>query len=205
MKRIIAALFIGSLLLSAFPVLAQESEGSHDGFFLRFLLGGGYDSFVEKDLLGADFWLSGSAGTFRLQIGGSLAPGFILFGELASTVADNPDVKWGSISGTTSKTEMSLREMGIGICYYFNPCNIYLSGSITAARGYLTYSGTTGSTEMGGGINVAVGKEWYVSQSWGLGVALLMGVHGMKSDEGALGEKTCRNAFIGIAFSATYN
>ena len=51
------------------------------------------------------------------------------------------------------------------------PTNVYLAGSIALASGTLISDWGTTELNAGYGINVAVGKEWWVSDNWGIGVA----------------------------------
>ena len=61
---------------------SQDSEitgfHQHDGFFLRMQGGAGSGKMVEVDIEGSDMTLSGAAGSFRLQIGGTVAENLIL-------------------------------------------------------------------------------------------------------------------------------
>lgn len=65
---------------------------------------------------------------------------------------------------------------GAGLTYYLTPSNFYLSGSLGILLAQVKSSdGGYYFKELyiGPGIRLSVGKEWWVSENWGLGVALL--------------------------------
>ena len=97
--------------------------------------------------------------------------------------------------------------------YYLLPAHLYFSGTLTLSylsRGYYgVSSGSEGSggngailtnTDIGG--SFMVGKEWWVSANWGLGVAGIVHIASMKlpnTDSRATAEA------LSLVLSATYN
>jgi hypothetical protein len=81
------------------------------------------------------------------------------------------------------------------------PSNFYFS--VTPAIGVVSLNegGTTYDTKNGFAIRLAVGKEWWVSDNWGLGLNLQ---YAHASNESKTGVKMSTN-WAGLAFSATYN
>jgi hypothetical protein len=201
---IFAAVLFTLLLAHQNNSFATQGE-NHQGLYLRFLLGGGYLSATEKDFFGSDLKIHGNAGHFSFQIGGAVTNNFILFFDYAAVAAKNPKAEWSGVSVSTSGTELQLQNAGGGITYYFMPINMYLSVSVVAAKATLKVNSDSGATELGPGVNIALGKEWWVSDNWGLGIALVGHYSKVKSDEGVLGKKDVVNSYIGVAFSATYN
>jgi hypothetical protein len=100
-----------------------------------------------------------------------------------------------------------MSDLGLGACYYFMPVNIYLSASVTVSRDRLEIDEKKGSTNPGVGAYVSIGKEWWVSDNWGLGVALFAYASRMDARESGtfVGRYTVYNTVAGVVFSATYN
>ena len=188
----------------------QEISGfhQHDGFFLRFHGGAGSGKMVEEDLLGSDMTLSGLAGVFRFQIGGTVATNLVLFGEMGAFVMSDPEMEWQTLSGTAENVDLSISDIGAGLSYYFMPSNIYLSGTFTISRDRIELKdlNRSGSTQSGFGMYFSIGKEWWVSADWGLGVAGF-GYFSQTTDKDASSnqEYTVKNTVFGIVFSATYH
>jgi hypothetical protein len=198
--------------LNAQPEEACAPEGAfcHDGLFLRFQTGFGLGRMVEKDVGGRDITMSGTAGVFRFQLGGTIFGNFIVYGEMGAISLTDPSIKGeeGYIT-TTSQSDITLTmsDLGLGVCYYFMPVNIYIAASATMSRDRLEIDKEKGSTEPGAGVYVSLGKEWWISDNWGLGVALFAYASRMEARESGSfsGRYTVYNAVTGIVFSATYN
>jgi len=188
------------LMFSGAVFAQEEGTNEHDGFFLRFQLGAGYQSLTYQ--ANPDVVFSGLAGNFVFQIGGALMNNFILFGEINSVLVDEPKVKVGSASGTAEGVSVSVVGLGGGFSYYVMPSNVYLSLSVTASKATLEDSYSSGESEYGLGTTLSLGKEWWVSENWGLGVALV-GQFAYMKDKGV--SNKMYNYYGGIAFSATFN
>ena len=67
----------------------------------------------------------------------------------------------------------------------------------------MTTSGTSSSSQAGFGAKVGVGKEWWVGDHWGLGLAGQFFL-GINQDTGG-DPPTWATLGGGLAFSATYN
>ena len=191
---------------------AQEQEISsfhqHDGLFLRFHGGVGSGKMVEEDFMGSDMTLTGLAGVFRFQIGGTVATNLAPFGEMGAFVISDPSMEWQTRSGTMENVDLSISDIGAGVTYYFMPSNIYLSGTIVLSRDKIELKDLdrAASTEMGFGMYLSVGKEWWVSADWGLGVAGF-GYFSQTTDKDVSSnqEYTVKNTVFGVVFSATYH
>ncbi len=196
------------------PVLAaaQEQEiggvHQHDGFFLRFHAGAGSGNVVEEFGSAGDMKFTGLAGVFRLQIGGSIADNLVAYGELGAFVISDPELEWNEISGTMEDVNLSISDFGAGLTYYFMPSNIYLSGTFTISKNKIesTVNDISASTESGIGGYLAIGKEWWVSAEWGLGVAgFYYFSQATDKDDFANAEYDIKNSVFGIVFSATFH
>jgi hypothetical protein len=198
--------------VQAQPEEAVQPEGAfrHDGLFLRFQTGFGLGRMVEKEVGGRDISMSGTAGAFRFQLGGAALENLMVYGEVGGFSMTDPTIKGeeGYIT-TTSQSDVTLTmsDLGLGACYYFMPVNIYLSASVTVSRDRLEIDEKKGSTNPGVGAYVSIGKEWWVSDNWGLGVALFAYASRMDARESGtfVGRYTVYNTVAGVVFSATYN
>lgn len=205
------ALFFAAAV-QAQPEESVSPEGAfcHDGLFLRFQTGFGLGRMVEKDVGGRDISMGGTAGVFRFQLGGAARENLIVYGEIGGFSMTDPAIKGeeGYIT-TTSQSDITLTmsDLGLGACYYFMPVNIYLSASVTISRDRLEIDEKKGSTNPGVGAYVSIGKEWWVSDNWGLGVALFAYASRMDARESGtfVGRYTVYNTVAGVVFSATYN
>ncbi len=187
--------------LGSIPALAGAPR-THDGFFLRLSGGPGYAS-PSLDYLDSNLKLSGSSGDLNLAVGGMVSPNLALHGTLLSWVVSNPDVSWGGPGSVRFDGDLSMAAIGAGLTYYFMPANIYASGSV--GFGSLTLDaaeGLDGETKDGPVVDLTLGKEWWVGNSWGLGAALAFGYHSFP-------EKQLTTNWTGgslaLRFSATLN
>ena len=60
--------------------------------------------------------------------------------------------------------------IGPGVTYYLMPANVYFSGSV----GVGSLSGSdelNGNSDTGFALDTTIGKEWWVGDNWGLGLA----------------------------------
>jgi len=84
------------------------------------------------------------------------------------------------------------------------PANIYVSGSILLARTIFEYRDYKEESIIGSGIFLCIGKEWWVGENWGLGVAGFFEGAWMKDKKDAQGHQAdITNQILGIAFTAT--
>jgi tetratricopeptide (TPR) repeat protein len=189
--------------------LAERMEGveSHDGFFLRFLGGVGYAFHTGKlspqraQELGTDrLSARGVALLFSSSIGWCVAESFALhFGLLGNVIPS------ASIGGRDDlNPAVSVGGLSLGATYYWMPLNLYLSGNLFGAAVSVVVDksekGTT--TNDGYGLELLLGKEWWVSDNWGIGAAAQLSLAGSPSqdvDGGIVSIST------GLMLSLTYN
>jgi len=182
----------------------------HDGFYFRLLTGPAVLAAATDEDAG-DLSISGWGWGIGLAAGAAIAPNVIVYGELFGKAAVDVTIDQDGTEFETDDTSLSLGGLGGGIAIYL-PNNIYLSGTLAFAR--LVFDPNTdrdddeGSTDIGGALLATVGKEWWVSANWGLGVALQLSAAGMNDRESELGggEDVTFGAFGAmLAFSATLN
>jgi hypothetical protein len=215
MKKLINKILTAIIILSGITFgqggaqgLGQTGIHEHDSFFLRMMYGFGYAELVEKDVLGSDLKYSGFSQDLRFQIGGTVAENLILFGEFGGVMQIDPQFEYMGVTGKATDVTVSVFDFGGGITYYWMPSNIYISLSLLSSQATFEFQGTTGESQYGFGFNGMVGKEWWVGEQWGLGVALYGYFSTMKDDgtiNGVNYSSDINNFSVGVMFSATYN
>ena len=159
------------------PTAAEAKPRTHDGFFLKLGLGGGYTSYGNADDA-VDSTLSGGAIEFDLSIGGTIADNLALYAFSAANAVPNPTLTVGSVEAESDDTVLTLRSFGVGLSYYLMPANVSLSigAGITSAelevRDPDSSVRITGTSDIGPYAFVGIGKEWWVGDEWGLGLGV---------------------------------
>jgi hypothetical protein len=187
-------------------LLADNTINRHLGFFIRPDLGFGYLTSSESTSAG-DATISGFAGLAGVSIGGAVAENVILGAHLFDAVSSNPDVSLGGTSVKTSDTTVTMFGIGPELTYYFMPNNIYLSGTLALTRMTVRNNGNDASTDWGFGTRLTLGKEWWVSNHWGLGLSghVSYSNNNDPATNGSGNDHTLSSWAFGAAFSATYN
>jgi hypothetical protein len=191
------------LLVASLAATAWAGPRDHDGgFFLR--LSGGYGTVTTLHDIGeTDQEVSARTADVNVAIGGMVTPNLAIHGTLFgwSWFTPHPEISlYGS--SETLVSNVSLESIGVGLTYYIMPINTYISGSIGAAGLTFDKGYTRGETDMGPAIDLTMGKEWWVSDSWGLGVAAGFGYHSVP-ERGEEGDWTGWS--LGIRFTSSYN
>ena len=209
MKRAMAAAIVAAQGV-AFGAEAKDTTiNRHEGFFLRLDAEPGY---LSTSVSGAT--LTGTGVGMGIGIGGAVAENFILFLHVYSLGTSNPTVPSGSTSPGTGVSEVFTVGYGLGLSYYFMPENIYVSATLaithfSVAGSQADSNGTNPNIEIGNsyagpGGRIAIGKEWWVSDHWGLGVAGQLSF-AFNKDNGAADAPTWTTFAPSVAFSATFN
>lgn len=181
----------------------------HEGFFLRLGLGFGYLN-MSTEFNDQDLAIKGPSGIFTLALGGNISPGLIIYGELFGNAIVDPTVEVGGDEAEVEDATASVAGVGVGLAYYL-PSNIYFSGTLAASQ--LRWTQDTGTedieaeTEFGPAFVGTIGKEWWVSDNWGLGLAGQLVFSSNKDDDEAIGanDVTWTTVGLGLLFSATYD
>lgn len=184
-------------------LFAQNGVHTHDGFFMRFLVGPGYSQMTIDDVEGSEYKFSGAAGEFRFQIGSEISQNLIAYGVLGGGTITDPEVEWKGETHSTEDVKASAFDIGAGLTYYFMPDNYFVSGSLVGSRVQLEVSDKKFESDYGFGFFASVGKEWWVGDDWGLGVAIF-GYFSSVPDKDP-SDATISNVAFGAAFSATFN
>jgi len=185
------------------PKNRDKTINRHLGFFLRLDLGGGYLTASEPTNGPDNLTISGLAGAFGFGIGGAVAENTILSFHLYDGVALNPNVSLGSSSGSTNNSSLTMIGYGLGITQYVMPANVYVSVTPALTRISATANGNDSTSNWGFGGSLALGKEWWVSDHWGLGI--VAHVDGSWNTDSGSGKPTLTTYVLGLSFSATFN
>jgi hypothetical protein len=184
---------------ASLPGYPSRLPRSHDGFYLRLTQGFGAGS-----ASGEGTKYSGGSFGFSAAFGGALTPHLILYGEFLFHVIPNPKGNAQVDKPTLAGNPVASLGLGPGIAYYFMPLNLYLSGSLLLQQTLLVKSydnGSDGQLTTGLGLSFMVGKEWWVSSDWGLGVATQLFLASARDQSGT----TWNTRTLAILFSATWN
>jgi hypothetical protein len=177
------------------PAAAAEPRSHDGGFFLR--LGGGGGP-AQTSNTGVD--LSGMGGDFAVAIGLVARPNFAVHANLFGWMIENPDVEFEGASGEID-TKLDLSVLGGGFTYWFGNSNAYVSPAVGIATVSADGPDLNGESDSGVAIDVMAGKEWWLSNRWGLGVAAGGGYHNVPDGDG--GEFSGWNGALRV--SATFN
>jgi opacity protein-like surface antigen len=171
----IAALCSLALLSAPAVAAADDTPHLHDGFYLRLALGAGYLSDSASLKFGSvsqDYTLSGSGLALDILLGGTPAPGLVIGGGFQSASFGSPTLKSGDLSIDVSN-RIVYSTIGPFVDYYPNPADgLHFQGFI----GFATLSAqdnngrTSSKNPTGFGASVGVGYEWFVSNSWSIGI-----------------------------------
>jgi hypothetical protein len=164
---------------------------SHDGFYLRMQLGLGYTRMSTSTMM-TDVSLAGFGGNFGIALGGALKSHLILYGTLIGSTARTPTGRIhgplslsgasdGMLVGTVSLGGFGSAGVvgaGAGVAYYLDS-NVFFAGSLLGSRLFVddNNGNMVARSEWGVTAEGLVGKEWWLSDNWGLGVSgqLLLG------------------------------
>lgn len=173
------------------PPPPDPNAHQREGFFLRLRAGPGAD-FATRTGAETTLHLSGYGGGFAVSVGYVIARNVILYGELYDAFLQIPissDI--GTASGGIADG------FGPGIAYYFGESNIYLAAC--AGLALIRFDPDLLPLTLGFASNVSLGKEWWASGHWTLGIgAELAYGRATTSDE------KWTTATATFLFSATY-
>jgi hypothetical protein len=195
---------------------AHAQARQHDGFMARFTGGIGYGSATEEvDIpaagLSTDFTLSGVGGMFSFDVGGSPVENLVLTARFGGMSVSSPTAE---IDGQEVDFEETLGEddsavtfvlLGPAVTYYVMPANLYFTAAFGLGLVGVTVGNRDGQTDPGWALNLDVGWEFWVGQSWGLGPALRFFYTSAPDDvDGTDDDPSVNGVGFGVLFSATY-
>lgn len=166
---------------------------THDGFYLRLGLGGGYlNATGEATYVGNTYDATIRGGTFagEFLIGTTVASGLVIGGGSMGAAAYEPQVTLGN-DRVKSENTVNLGLIGVFADWYLNPREgLHLQAMIGYST--LTAQGSTGPSSLyagnanasgsgtglnadseltqGIGLGLGFGHEWWIGEQWSLGV-----------------------------------
>ncbi len=219
LKPFVCAAALVLVGLTSAGVVAQESppqgqvssatpEGyhQHDGFFFRLAPGASYSS-TSGSLGNADFSQDGAAFHRTFYLGWSVSPNIVLHvssGGPTSAASKVPNLEEGQL-------KLTFGGFGLGGTYYTD--DLYYATFTAGVSGLVVRDRKDNekksiSSDIGESLELSVGKEWWVSANWALGVAL-RGRYTRSDFEREVDDVSIagdvNNLSFGLAFSATYN
>lgn len=207
---------MGMLLIAG---TAHAQAETHDGFYLRLALGGGGGKLERSGNLDAgngvysgDSSISGPMSVFELALGGTPAPGLVVFGGLVAYT--HPEAKLEREDGSEVDLDGGLETgiMGAGVDYYIDDRGGFHFGGMLGL-GYARAPTPEGSLfenmgGAGGALSLSIGYDWWVSEQWSIGVlgrALGGKLHGEATTAGVTGSEDDTLSAGSIAFTALYH
>src|SRR5262245_15592201 len=186
-KGLFVAFATVAVLMVTLPQASLAGGGpqDHKGIFLRLGLGGGYVSSGSDDD-GVEVDISGIGGDFVFLLGGCVSENLALHGSLWSWSLWDPDVEIADDSGNSLEGELdgslSMGAYGGGMTYYMMPQNMYFTFNVGMARLEIDSDefDFDETSDWGFALEGSFGKEWWVGNSWGLGLAGVFGFHSIE-------------------------
>jgi len=193
---------------NAMPPPPEPGFHRHDGFYMRGVMGFAVGE-MRGDLANGQLQISGSGIAEAFAFGYAIKENVIVYGEYGIAGLFTATASGAGKNPNTSSTNPLTLSFAPGLAYYLEPQNLYVSGALGLAFSIATEKLNGGEVtsiqhDSGAGIggNLTLGKEWWVSANWGLGVAL-------RGSFARAREKTTDylwwSYFVAALFSATYN
>lgn len=204
MKKILLAIVAAASVVFAAP-------RTHDGFFLNLSLGLGYYGFEYEGNAGnmsVGMEYGGMGAEFDVKLGGRVAANTLLHATILA-VSNGGEVDMsagynGRFETVPVAADIAANLIGVGVTYYM-AANMYMTATIGMSKFSLDYDDSNrkseGATDSGFGFQLGIGREWWVSDEWGVGVSLSY-VHA-SAEDGPYGEISSNS--VSVMFSATFN
>jgi len=151
---------------------------------------------------------TGAVGAGAVDVGAAVVDNIILRGRLSAgweLMQDGPFAR-------DRDAAFVYGMLGAGADYYFMPLNLYVGATLALAGVSLVEVETRNRpahalhSKAGVGFDLDVGKEWWVTGNWGMGVALRVRLLSLAPANIARGSDSALTGLqVGAMFSATYN
>jgi len=161
------------IALLAFAALSVAEPHTHDGFFMNYAVGAGYQNFEFKHIVGSkSASIEGVSSEFSLKLGRAINPEMIVH----VTLFDVENTNELSFDGESYPIEgVNSMFIGIGATHY-TETNFFTSVSIGYTQ---THFATEAQIDFrdknhGFGFEASIGKEWWCGEEWGFGGAIAL-------------------------------
>ena len=209
MNRLTRGMCSTLLMLSLTLVTASAARAgaprTHDGYFFRFSIGGGTaNESIEPGGGVPKFELSGTAIDLDLAIGGMVKENLALHATVFGWSVTDPKAEQSPFPSQTLSGTTILSAYGVGATYYLMPANVYFTGSVGMGKVKFDFPSLLvgDETDYGLALTAGLGKEWWLGESFGLGVSGHVTYNSAK--DSTLPENWSGTAF-GLRASLTYN
>jgi hypothetical protein len=204
----------GPMFFANEPIVVPQREvgvHQHDGLLVRLTVGGGAGTATQKGpaTVGtgtSKTEFSGFAGTFSLDVGTTPWDNLVLLLRASDIALRDANIKLdGNELAGDRHSWIGAGLFGAGASYYLMPANVYFTGALGVSWVRVRdpsdlEAHTTGT---GAGINIDIGKEWWIDTQWGIGIAGRMW-YSRLSDKTAGTHVEYELAGGTLLFSATY-
>lgn len=177
------------------------------GFFLRMSGGIGVANTEIEDVFPTTFGLfdrlrfSGTSADWNFAVGAVVTPNLVLHGTTWGWAVSDPGVEVDSPSYRADGT-IAMNALGGGVTYYFMPGNIYLSGSVGIGGLNVDSQYGLGHSGIGIAFDISAGKEWWLGNTWGMGVAGGFSMHSIPDEDL---EEQWHGTSLAVRLSVTHN
>jgi opacity protein-like surface antigen len=203
-KHLVTAAALAVLTMSAAGAASANEPKQHDGgFFLRLSAGLGSAQTKWDDLDDDEAKVSGLSGDANFAVGANVGGALAIHGTFWGFSMTDPELESGGVEIELDDATYSVSAFGAGLTYYTDS-NFYVSPSIGLATASIEFDNVTVESDTGFAVDLTIGKEWWVSDKWGLGVAAGFGFHAIPLDEDVSEDDATGNNFA-LRFSATFN
>jgi len=179
---------------------------THKGFYLSTslgIVGGSINSEIPNAIKSK---YSGTGMNFDIKLGGAIKENLILHATIISSAVAGPTIKVGNAPNVDAPSDFTIAEamIGAGLTYYIMPENIFISGSLGIGQFTVADDNDSATTDKGFSMQLKVGKEWWVSTNWGLGISASYMKTNLKNSLGDINEDIDSNRFA-LSFNVTFN
>ncbi len=184
----------------------SNGDQKHDGFYFNTTAGLGW--------MKIDSGIEGLPAILGIKLGAAVSEHFVLFGAVDYGWLQNPKIDASVLvcANNSCKTQKISGNMDGHIGHlsssagftYYSDANYLIQFSIGLAGLMNNFSATGYNSKLLPDVstifNLAIGKEWWVSKEWGVGIAIL----GLLAPGFTTGTSVAYS-FVGIGVTATYN
>ncbi len=176
---------------------------SHDGFYMSNAVGFGYSEFKNDDEE-TSMTANGVGFSLMHKLGYTVLPNLIVHANLTTVFYSHLDMERDALAVYAKRfPNLKSVRLGVGATYYLPDFGDLFVGGSAGMIGYFIdvpkMSGSTGPE--GYGFSLEVGREFWVSENWGLGLAFVY-------NSGALNDRVdgrFNSSSIHLMLTATYN
>ena len=117
----------------------------------------------------------------------------MLYGELWGMSAVHPTVQFAGFTGTANDQTLNYGGLGIGLGFFIMPSNVMFAVSLNLTRlGVTNTDGSSSNSDIGLALAASLGKQFWVTERLGLGIALKVIGGGNRDDNNKANSTTYR-------------